>query len=245
MFPEYYDGVGAGGEIRQSFNLHRPEFRSFIVAVMREALQKYEFDGINLDYIRTMGVCTSPYCQKRYRAERSRDLLEDVRQRHDSRAAWDAVSAWNAGATTDIVRQTAAMARQERPGLLISVDTHIGKRELELEGADSVAWVNEGLVDVVYEMEYASTVDVSKLTPKLKRLKEPRRVALLVGNFERSLFRSDTVFPREASRVGELMELSERVGRGGAGSGLYSYEYLSDAQIKVLERMTTPQEPGK
>ena len=72
FFSEYYDGSPEG-----AFNVHRPEFREFITNFILEVVQKYDVDGINLDYIRSMGVCTSSYGVEDYKNKFNRDLLVD------------------------------------------------------------------------------------------------------------------------------------------------------------------------
>ena len=238
IFPQYFDGTGYGDEIPKSFNVHRPEFRDFIVNVVSEVAGRYPVDGINLDYIRSGGVCTSHFCQELYGAQVGRNLLSDVKNMHDSKEAWSAISNWNANAVQDIVARISTLARSRKPAMLVSVDSHIGKREFELQGADSAAWVNRGFVDVIYDMNYERYIDQERLNDARKRLRDQRRMVLLVGNFERSMLQKEKVFSRDASRVRELMRLSARFGRRGFGSGLYTYKYLSKEQVELLSELS-------
>ncbi|MGQ9687942.1 MAG: LamG-like jellyroll fold domain-containing protein, partial [Desulfobaccales bacterium] len=70
ILPEFY----GPGTPDKAFDLHRPEFRAFMVDLILDVVQRYEVDGINLDYIRTMGLCRCEFCQKEYHRTTGRDL---------------------------------------------------------------------------------------------------------------------------------------------------------------------------
>lgn len=237
FFPEYYDGIGDRDSISRSFNVHRPAFRDFIVGIVEEAVKRYPFDGINLDYMRSMGVCTSEYCRNDYRERTGRNLGADVDIVRRSPDAWASIARWNAEAVTSVVSRISVAAREARPDILISVDSHIGRRQLELQGADSVPWANSGLVDIIFDMSYEAQLDLTELNRMRARLAEPKKMVLLVGNFERSIIRPKTVFPRRATKVKALLESAAEFGRDGHGAALYDYTYLSKEQIRVLKTL--------
>jgi len=50
----FYDA----GTPDKAFNVHNEAFRRFIRELMLDVVRRYDVDGINLDYIRAMGLCT-------------------------------------------------------------------------------------------------------------------------------------------------------------------------------------------
>jgi hypothetical protein len=232
---EFYDGVGYGSEIGRSFNIHRPAFREYMVSVIQEVVERYDVDGVNLDYMRAMGVCTSEYCVGQYRAASGRDLRRDVREMHRSRESWQAISAWNAASVRDFVERVSVGVRSVRAGILVSVDTHVGKPQLELQGVDSLEWANTGLIDLIYEMSYESELDLLEMTATRGLLRDPKKIAILVGNFERSILDKNRVWSREGSKVRHHMQSAITFGERGQGSALYVYKFLSDDQVAQLK----------
>ena len=61
-----------------AYDLHRPGFRRFIVNLINEVADKYSIDGINLDFIRTMGICLCEKCTREYHEKYGRDLVSDA-----------------------------------------------------------------------------------------------------------------------------------------------------------------------
>ena len=43
-----------------------PEFRHLMANLIAEVVSRYDVDGINLDYVRAIGLCTSDFCQADY-----------------------------------------------------------------------------------------------------------------------------------------------------------------------------------
>lgn len=241
IYPEYYDGVGYTDEIRRSFNVHRPQFRALVRQTVDEFLTRYDVDGINLDYIRAMGVCTSDYCVTDYRERTGRDLLVDVEKLHKSREAWASISRWNGVAVTDIVKQIREVVDRRKPKAVLSVDSHIGKRTLERQGVDNVAWLNGGLIDVVFDMNYEEQLDLDRLARVREQLNDGRRMVLLIGNYDQSLADRRSVWPREARSVRALWLDALQFGRAGAGAAVYDYSFLSDAQIAMFREAAKSQ----
>ena len=61
-YPQYYDH----GTPKNAYNVHLPEFRHFIHNLLMEVVSNYDVDGVNLDYIRTMGICYYEFFQNDY-----------------------------------------------------------------------------------------------------------------------------------------------------------------------------------
>ena len=228
---DYYDE----GTPKEAFNVHMPEFRKYIVSLMLEVLRKYDVDGINLDYIRSVGFCKSEYCQRDYRERQGRDLLRDLSSVGRSSLAWNNVSKWNSDSVDDVVEMLSRNARRIRPKAVISVDSHAGRRSKKLQGADSIRWANDGWIDVIYHMDYGKTIGYTELNQALRDLKDPRQLVLFVGNYERNWPDKKHVWSRDPREVARLVSASQQFNRGGNGVALYNYKYLTDDQIAALK----------
>lgn len=93
------------------FDAHRPQFRDFIVNLMVEFVEKYGVDGVNLDYIRTGGLCTGPLCRAEYRERFGTQLQEDVRIKAEDGGPNPRIVQWQDEAIGDIVRRVAEGGR--------------------------------------------------------------------------------------------------------------------------------------
>ena len=228
---EFYDE----GTPDEAFNIHMPAFRNYIVSVMLEVVKKYDVDGINIDYIRSMGICVSSFCVEDYRNRMHHDLLSDAKEKEGT-SAWMSIAKWNADAVEEIVQRLSREARLLKPYLVISVSSHAGLSALVYQGTDSVRWANMNWIDVIFHMEYAPPRRIrwQLLKKALADLKDPMKLVLMVGNYETSSFKKDLVWARDAQTVADLVALSQRYGYGGNGIALYEYPYLSDPQIERL-----------
>ena len=85
-------------------------------------------------------------------------------------------------------------------------------------------------------MEYAIPGQIrwQLLNKALGDLKDPKKLVLMVGNYEKSSLNKDLVWARDAQTVADLVALSQRYGHEGNGIALYEYPYLSDPQIEKL-----------
>lgn len=182
-YPEWYsDGVPDG-----AYDVHNPRFREFIVDLMLDVVKRYNIDGINLDYIRAMGLCTSSSCQDDYRRTGGNAFWPDYALRGVIGTARTRLEQWQDGAVRDIMQNFVIRAKQLKPNLVISVDGH-PKPHTEhraLEGRNEVAWVNEGLIDVIFAMDYRETIDYEGLDVVRRDLHEPERLVVLFGNYDR------------------------------------------------------------
>jgi len=232
FLPEFYDK----GTPKRSFNIHLPIFRDYIVDVMMEVVTRYDVDGINLDYVRSKDICVSDFCINDYKRRYNRNLLKDVKEMQQDRwgVAANTIAAWNAYAVGEVVRRISEDSRKTKPDLIISVDTIVGMREFELQGADGIGWANKGWVDVVYHMDYQEKkkpVNRVFLNRGFQGLDDPDKLVLLAGNF--SLFDKRAV-PRDADFVNQIISFSRTLRRSGNGVALYQYRFLNEAQIDKL-----------
>jgi uncharacterized lipoprotein YddW (UPF0748 family) len=223
---QYY----AAGTPEGAYDVHNPAFRAFIVKLMLDAVRRYPVDGLNLDYIRSMGVCASDACREDYDRRFGRSLRIDLALADVPGGKRDTLEAWNAQAVGAIVREISAQARSLRPGLAISVDAHPLNRDLLLQGQDSVGWERAGWIDAIFNMDYRKRLDVETAQRAAGRLAVPARMTMLVSTF-------DLVDGRPVARDPGLLvgyvELARRLWPG-SGIAFYHRKQLTDAQAKAL-----------
>jgi len=240
-------GVGASED---AYDVHNERFRRFIVDLMLEVVEKYPVDGVNLDYIRSMGICKSQKCVEEYSRETGRSLLIDAvdAEHYKDTKGTSSVVAWNRDAVTDIVRDFSKHAKMLRKGLIVSVDAVPSQFFLLLQGQDSVRWANEGLIDVIYYMDYAKHPDVKAVDESRKKLSNPDRLTVLLSTYD---WADKTLVPqRSRSRVKVIEGDTAIVSRSGSlladyillartiwprsGIAFYHAKQLSDEQISTL-----------
>lgn len=232
FFPEFH----AEGTPDQAFNVHEEGFRLFIVTLMMEVVDKYDIDGINLDYVRSKGICKTLSCRKQYSGRTKRDLLQDAENMWRSKDSGDSIARWNAEAVTRIIEEFSRQARARRPELVISVDTHPVGKGPYLEGSDSITWANRGLINTIFDMQYTKEIDASAVDAAMSKLLDPSRYVLLVGNFEMSPTDKQRVWSRDASLVAELLRKSQLYSQKARAAALYEYRFLDSAQIRAISQ---------
>lgn len=236
---DFYSSFAPPGMPAKTFNIHDARFRDLMESIVLEVATRYDIDGVNLDYIRSMGVCKTGSCKADYQKfSAGRDLdIDSITHRVDDDAR-ERITRWNRRSVEAFVASLGKKLRAQKPGIVFSVDTQPGLKELEFQGADSIAWANKGLIDVIFHMEYVPY-------PKLRRgmirkaqeaLQDPDKLVIMVGNYEKDPRDKTAVWPRDARQVAELLDFSRRAGSRTNGVALYEYAYLSDSQIDALSR---------
>jgi hypothetical protein len=226
---DYYDS----GTPPDAFDLHRPQFRSFIADLIVDAIRRYDIDGVNLDYIRTMGTCTSTYCQSEYRREFGRDLLTDIAHPNPNDASLEPhLQKWQDDAVTAIVKDISVRGKLLRPGLIVSVDGHplYGPNP---EGREEVTWVNSGLIDVVFNMDYNKLPDYEMNSLVASTMLDPKKLFMIVANYD-WIAGTKTTIPIDPQRLNNVVSVLQQ--RWPQGSAVYIYSMLSDSQIRGLSQ---------
>ncbi len=225
--PAFFDE----GTPKDAFNLHQPAFRTFIVNLMLDTVKRYDIDGLNLDYIRSMGFCTSDFCAQDYRSKFDRSLYLDLLLRKIPRNKTESLSQWNFASVSDIVRRFSTEAKRLKPKLEVSMDGHpLGEYDL-LQGQDSITWANQGWIDVIYYMQYAPRIDVEKALAARNALREPAKLTLLVSLYD-MVQRAPVA--RDASVISGYVDLA-RQQLPGTGIAFYHRPRMSDAQWLALK----------
>jgi hypothetical protein len=228
FFQEFYDS----GTPPQHFDVHRPAFREFISALVLEVAATYPVHGINLDFVRAGGICSSPHCVEDYRRRTGRNLLLDRQIRRVPGFDMTELIAWQAAAVTDLVRRVSASCRRAKPDIVISMSGQTGHPLVRIEGADSAKWADDGLIDVLYNMHYEPNPDFAAIKAIQAAMKRPEAMVFGCGNYEEATAGSP-VRPREPGRVADLIRAARGIQRGN-GVCVYLYSMLDDAQIELL-----------
>jgi Glycosyl hydrolase-like 10 len=242
---EFYDD----GTPDEAFNIHLPAFRKYIVDVMMEVVARYDVDGINLDYIRSgmhkcdsanyyCDVCVSEFCIADYRLKFGRNLERDLAlvKANLDQVAFSSIASWNGAAIEEIIRSLRTRMNAVKPNLILSVDTHAGYDWVRFQGANSIRWANEGLIDLILHMEYGKLESFRwpLINNAITGLKEPNKMVIMVGNYEKSRWIKDKVWPREANETASLLQISRTLSANAIAVALYCYSYLSNEQIDVI-----------
>ena len=238
FFQEFYDS----GTPESSFDVHRPEFRDFIVNLIIECVSRYPVHGVNLDYIRAVSISQSKHCVEDYYRTTGRNLLIDRLSYGISDSARQAIALWQEQAVSDIVQRVSTQARKLNKNLVISVCAFPGHPDLYIQGQNSLKWADMGLIDVIYAMHYEERPDWVGIRNLQLQMKRPNALVVLCGNYEQ-IGPNKTTISRDGQKVAELVQQSRAIGQSN-GVALYLYSMLSDDQVVALGQ-TVFKVPGK
>jgi len=148
----------------QSLNPCYPEVRRYLVAVMREIVERYPIDGLHMDYIRFVNEHSPAYAPGARVPDYPRDgrtlaLFRQATGSTPDRAPrlWNE---WRTEQVTRLVRDIRATVRQVKPRVKLTAAVGASpQRAKRAHFQDTPAWIAEGLVDAVFPMNYASSIE--------------------------------------------------------------------------------------
>ena len=244
FYKDYY-GFGTPAE---SFDIHRKAFRMFIVNLVLDVVERYKIQGINLDFIRTMGICTCPYCLKEYRNQFGRSLLVDMKKLDAKGGLEPHLQQWQNETVEEIVRDISLRSKKINRNTVISVDGGPIPSFLapNPEGRQEVRWVNSGFVDIIYNMDYEARPDFERYEIIRSELRVPSSIVPMLGNYE--INKLGKVTPRDPELLAKLISYVQRKYPGYIA--VYLYSQLSNSQIKKLysgpfKQKAKPYRPNK
>jgi uncharacterized lipoprotein YddW (UPF0748 family) len=211
--------------------VHDPAFRDFIIKLMLDVVRRYRVDGVNLDYIRSMGFCSSKHCQDDYQARYGRSLTLDTYLRKIPGKRIASLQTWNYDAVSAIVKNFSKEAKSARPKLVISVDAHPLNEDLLLQGQDSVMWANNGWIDVIFNMDYKKRTDVETAEAAAGQLHVPGKMTMLLSTFDKV---DGKPILRDPALLVDYVRLVRRLWPD-TGISFYQYPQFSDAQFTALK----------
>ncbi|NOU10837.1 MAG: family 10 glycosylhydrolase [Nitrospira sp.] len=230
FFPEFAEP----GTPEKSFNWHHPGFQDWMVNLILEVVQTYEIDGLNLDYVRTKGHCTTPSCEQLYKATRDRNLRRDTTLKRFDQAARDSLMSWNSHAVGSLVERLANEGRRIRPGLIITIDSLAGDQLWMEQGANGLVWAQKGWIDLIYHMDYGNPLNAVFLTQLRGKVIDRSKVAILIGNYKINPANPALPIARSSGQVLQLIEQSRQLWPESSVTALYEYRFLTDDQIAAL-----------
>lgn len=200
-----------------------PQARDYLLEVVTEIVQRYDVDGIHLDYVRYPDerFDYGPIAAERFQEQCGVDPRELYRLRRQGTISaqtsrlWDTWVRWRADQVTDLVRAIAEMIRSTKPGVSLSaaVKPDVDQAYEEF-GQAWPEWVNTGLVDFVVPMMYApQTAAVLQQTLRVQALVPPSKLCAGLGLFDRPL----------SSALDKIQSLRDA---GVLGFALFSYSDL-------------------
>lgn len=211
-----------GKTISLGADVHRPEYRQFIVDLMVGVARDYEVDGIHLDYIRSMGQCFCEEC----RAEFARRFGKPLAGADEK--AW---IEWQREAIGEIVERTAKGVRKVRPEAKMSAAVFSSMQGGAVQGQDPTAWAREGWIDLVIPMDYQMQTLQARANERqfLEALDEDDKLVTGLSLYMRS---GSEVMSRPPELVREQIQLVRRMGIHGYC--LFAFSHLSDEQLETL-----------
>jgi len=219
------DGKG----IELGADVHRPEYRQFVVELMVGVARDYPVDGIHLDYIRTMGRCYCDSCRREFAHQFGKPLVE---------ATDDDWVSWQREAIGDIVRRTAEGVRQARPAAVMSAAVFANMSGGASQGQDPAGWAAHGWLDLVFPMDYQMQSLQVRANERqfLEALADDDKLVTGLSLYRRS---GAKVSSRPPELVLEQIELVRRLGIHGYC--LFAYGHLSDEQLDMLRQKANPE----
>lgn len=227
LFPEF----APSGTPTNFFDVHNPGFQQLMANLAGELVTKYEVDGIHLDFVRTGGECNSSSCIQEYRQKYGKDLAADYAQ---ARSSWGPPSLYEFEETPvrSLVRAISDSVRSLKPSLPISayvLDGGVGNNEASnytlpyIQGQNSGAWVNGGLVDVIARSMYGIPTTVAQWLYEFHRR--------TLNNPEQLILVSDVHAPEALAQT--LTSWQQR--DPNTGLIVYRYKDLTDAHLTALK----------
>lgn len=225
-FPASY----TDGAPNNAFNVQSEQFRNFIVALVLDVVQRYDVDGINLDYVRAIGPCTSETCIDSYQRKYARSLLQDWQSQERGETVSSLIE-WNRSAVTDIVKRISVSVREVKPNAILTIDTVPFDHGREHQGMDEAHWLRDGLIDMLVDMAYDDPVDVDTLDHAMRTFSATQQI-VAVRNYD---VIGDIAIDRSGAVMSDYVQLI-RARWPGAGIALYHYPHLSSDQVLKLRR---------
>jgi uncharacterized lipoprotein YddW (UPF0748 family) len=220
---------------QKAFDIHNPRFRELMVNLIEEVVVNYDVDGINLDYVRAVGVCTSEKCQEEYKASYNRNLQTDALLFKMLPEKVPSLIEYQEKAVTGFIQEISQSIRSKKRHLLISADVFVGHAPLS-QGQNSVSWVNNGLVDVILRMDYSRSINVASMDATRRELNNPDSQGLLISNMSNpaEMLPGQKHFARDGKWLADTISMILKRWPE-TGIALYFSKYLTDEQIAALK----------
>jgi hypothetical protein len=227
---QYYDP----GTPEGAYDMHKPAFREFVATLVADVVRRYNVDGINLDYVRTQGICISAYCVADYRRRFGRSLASDAGVRRDDGSLEPHVQQWQDEDVAAFVGDVSRRIRELKPRVVISVSgvPVPGGLPGNDQGRQELAWLRDGWVDIVYNMQYSIIPDFEKHELVQREIGMPGKIIITLANWEKDS--TGMIVPRDPKVFSRLVAYA--LSRWPGNVAVYRYKELSEnkTQGKLL-----------
>ncbi len=173
--------------------------RERLASVCAEIADRYDVDGIHLDYVRYPGTGFGfePPARAGFFLEHGVDPVDLFPARGRTAAPVSGLGGvwqdWRAGQVTETVRTVRAALRSESPSTLLSCAVMADPRSaLSDYGCDWQDWLEEGLVDFVCPMAYTTSASRAGELAVSTTAVRPGRVAYGIAVYNQSLQSAST-----------------------------------------------------
>jgi len=171
------------------------QVRDHLFNIVDELLDKYDFDGIHLDYCRypapkyLYDVALRSKFMRDYCLDPKNLLGPGIEQRFSTWGCGDLELRWQEFVRDDLtlfIKTLRERVRQKKPSALMSVAVKADYRSARRDFfQDWPTWVNSGLVDFVCLMAYNNDIE-NTLTTTLEAVEYPQRIAVGLGIYRLS-----------------------------------------------------------
>lgn len=142
-----------------------PEVQSFLLESYAYIVQKYDLDGFQLDYVRYPNKADGEeFGYDDYTVNLfAKQYGKDPRTLAENSADYTAWCEFRAAFVTDFVKKVHDMLAKERPDMYLGAAVAPGySTTIRTMNQDSAAWMEEGLIDIVFPMAYGTTDAVTR-----------------------------------------------------------------------------------
>jgi uncharacterized lipoprotein YddW (UPF0748 family) len=138
-------------------------------------------------------------------------------------------------AVRKVLQSISTKARALNRALVISVDAAPWHPTITQFGQNAPKWADEGLIDVIYSMQYMPSPDFEIIRRIQSRMKRPEAMVVTIGNYDHVGQDHTTTEPRDPERVVTLIREARKISARN-GVAVYMYSYLSDEQVDMLRK---------
>lgn len=213
LHPDWADVTRSGKKVSRYgtlvVNPSLPQAQEHLLNIIGDIVQRYNVDGIQLDFARYEENGADDFGYHPYSVELFREQYGvDPHSIARGSALWRTWVKWRQDQVTGFVRRVRQRLQETRPGTLLSVAAEPIVEAAELRFQDWALWAREGIVDQVVPMDYVKDV------AKFRQWAEANAAALRDA---RSTFWYEGIgqFTLADQELIERIELNRRLGADG------------------------------
>ena len=208
----------------------REEVREFWLEVYTRLIERYDIDGLQLDYIRyprsepwQEGFCYCPKCREAFFNRHQLDPASLDPEKNPP--MWEKWNQFRRDQVTEFVRRVSLLVNNLKPELKLSVDVFPDTGEAtDSKFQDWPLWIRKGYIDEVFIMSYTSDVD--------KVREESELLSKLVGEDVKGYV---GLGPYMGMGPMTLVDQIRTAREGGSdGVCLFSLEHLEERDFRAL-----------